>query len=133
MMSIRHKKKGTLLVSGFWWPHSVSSASLYSVRTVKMKKWSPCAPLLLLGCTLDPKSRKDLIHMSLNLGRPKAEKTISFKFLEIIAIRKRPLTGIGKTCILPEGLRGAALGKKHWGMQRESQQRRHRKRNGDSP
>lgn len=44
------------------------------------------------------------------MGRPKAKKTISFKFLEIIAVRKRPLTGIGKTCILPEDLRGCSIG-----------------------
>lgn len=53
--------------------------------------------------------------MSLNLGRPKAEKTISFKFLEIIAVRKRPLTGIGKTCILPEDLRGCSIGEEALG------------------
>lgn len=53
--------------------------------------------------------------MSLNVGRPKAENTISFKFLEIIAVRKRPLTGIGKTCILPEDLRGCSIGEEALG------------------
>lgn len=49
------------------------------------------------------------------MGRPKAKKTISFKFLEIIAVRKRPLTGIGKTCILPEDLRGCGIGEEALG------------------